>query len=333
MIKLSPKILTQLSNSKNLLAFSAGVDSTALFFILVSNDIKFDIAIVNHNLRDNSKKEIDYAKDLSCEFSKKIYIKDLYFNSNSNLESRARKLRYDFFESIILEHDYDTLITAHQLDDQLEWFFMQLSKGSGLLELLGMSDTNNRHIKNENFIIQKKYKLIRPLLEYSKKSLIEYLDNSNIKYFVDESNFDIKFKRNYFRKKFTNEFLSEFEDGVRRSFEYLKYDASLSPKLEVVKQLNKYIIYENQKNHTNKLIDRAFKEFGILLSKAQRDEIQRTKDCVIGSRVTIFFDNDFIHIAPYIKCVIPKKVREEYRLKRIPPKIRGYIYSIRGDKI
>ena len=57
--------LEKLLNSKNLLAFSAGVDSTALFFILLQNNINFDIAIVNYNIRKQSKEEVEYAQELA----------------------------------------------------------------------------------------------------------------------------------------------------------------------------------------------------------------------------------------------------------------------------
>ena len=61
-------------NQKNLLAFSAGVDSSALFFLLLENNIPFDIAIVNYNLRAQSKEEISYAKELSHTYKKEIFI-------------------------------------------------------------------------------------------------------------------------------------------------------------------------------------------------------------------------------------------------------------------
>ncbi|NLN13488.1 MAG: tRNA lysidine(34) synthetase TilS, partial [Arcobacter skirrowii] len=43
---------SEIKSSKNLLAFSAGVDSTALFFLLLNSNIPFDIAIVDYNIRE-----------------------------------------------------------------------------------------------------------------------------------------------------------------------------------------------------------------------------------------------------------------------------------------
>ena len=54
-----------IKNQKNLLAFSAGIDSSALFFLLLEQNIPFDIAIVNYNQREQSKEEVSYAKELA----------------------------------------------------------------------------------------------------------------------------------------------------------------------------------------------------------------------------------------------------------------------------
>ena len=59
-----------IKNQKNLLAFSAGVDSVALFFLLLEQNISFDIAIVDYNLRAQSKDEISYAKELAFKYNK-----------------------------------------------------------------------------------------------------------------------------------------------------------------------------------------------------------------------------------------------------------------------
>ena len=63
-------------SSNNLLAFSAGVDSTALFFWLVEKNIPFDIAIVNYHTRPTSDEEVAYAKELAEKFNKKITLKN-----------------------------------------------------------------------------------------------------------------------------------------------------------------------------------------------------------------------------------------------------------------
>ena len=201
-------------NQRNLLAFSAGVDSTALFFLLLEQNISFDIAIVDYNLRVQSKEEISYAKELSLKYNKTIFLKNVTLENTSNFEKTARDVRYKFFEEIILENSYENLITAHQLNDKLEWFFMQLSKGAGLVELIGFNEFEQK----EN------YKIYKPLLNITKDELENYLNENNHKYFIDKSNFDEKYKRNYFRHNFSNKFLEEFSKGVKKSYEYLQND-------------------------------------------------------------------------------------------------------------
>ena len=154
-----------IKNQKNLLAFSAGIDSSALFFLLLEKDIPFDIAIVNYNLRAQSKDEVSYAKELAIKYSKNIYLKDVTLDANSNFEKNARDIRYAFFEEIINEYSYENLITAHQLNDKLEWFMMQITKGAGLVELIGFNVFEHK----EN------YSIYKPLLQVTKEELQNYL--------------------------------------------------------------------------------------------------------------------------------------------------------------
>ena len=99
---------SRIKNSKNLLAFSGGVDSSALFFLLLNHKIDFDIAIVNYNTREQSKDEIEYALNLAKEYKKEIFIKDVKLENSSNFEKNARDIRYIFFEQIIKETTLDT---------------------------------------------------------------------------------------------------------------------------------------------------------------------------------------------------------------------------------
>ena len=89
---------SRIKNNKNLLAFSGGVDSSALFFLLLNHKIDFDIAIVNYNTREQSKDEIEYASFLAKKYDKKIFIKDIKLETSSNFEKNARDTRYIFIE-------------------------------------------------------------------------------------------------------------------------------------------------------------------------------------------------------------------------------------------
>ncbi len=312
--------IPKINTSKNLLAFSAGVDSTALFFILLENSISFDIAIVNYNLREESKQEVEYAKKLAFKYNKKIFVQETKLSKNSNFEKKARDIRYSFFEQIIKENSYETLITAHQLNDKLEWFLMQLSKGAGLVELLGFNIWEER----EN------YKIFKPLLDITKKSLEEYLNDKKHKYFIDKTNFDEEYRRNYFRKNFSNRLLEEFEDGIKKSFSYLQEDLnSLNIDTKPILATKKLTIYKSISNNNLdiRVIDKDLKKRGFLLSYAQREEIVRVKELVISAKIAISYTKDFIFIAPYIKKSMPKEFKESCRLNKIPKNIRAYIFN------
>ena len=309
-----------IKNQKNLLAFSAGVDSTALFFLLLEQNIPFDIAIVDYNLRVQSKDEISYAKELALKYNKQIFIKDIKLENNSNFEKTARDIRYSFFEKIISENSYENLITAHQLNDKLEWFMMQLSKGAGLVELIGFNEFEEK----EN------YKIYKPLLNITKDELENYLKTNHHKYFIDESNFDEKYKRNYFRHSFSNQFLENFSDGVKKSFDYLQNDLnSLNIQYKPIKQIKDLEIFLNQNddNLNIRTIDLSLKRRGILLSSAQRNEILKQKKITISHKINISILEDYIWIAPNCSEIMDKKFKELCRKNSIPRNMRSYIFK------
>ncbi len=308
-----------IKESKNLLAFSAGIDSSALFFLLVEENIPFDIAIVDYNLREQSKEEVAYAKDLAKKYNKKIYIKEVIL-SGSNFEKKARDIRYNFFEELIKEHNYTTLITAHQLNDKLEWFLMQFSKGAGLSELIGFNTWEEKEV----------YKIFKPLLNITKDELENYLKTNKLKYFIDETNIDIKYKRNYFRHNFSDKFVNEFKDGVINSFEYLQEDInSLCINNKHLQKIDELEIYKNlnDDNLNIRVIDKSLKRRGFILSKASRKEILKQKEIIVSHKIAVSITDKYIFICPNSKIIMDKKFKEKCRVKKIPKNIRFYLYE------
>ncbi|WP_122893934.1 tRNA lysidine(34) synthetase TilS [Arcobacter peruensis] len=304
--------------SKNLLAFSAGIDSSALFFLLLEKDIDFDIAIVNYNTRVESKEELQYAKDLAKKYNKKIFCKEVELQSKSNFEKTARDIRYSFFKEIIQNNNYEILITAHQLNDKLEWFLMQLSKGAGLIELIGFNE----------FEIKDTYKIYKPLLTISKEELENYLKKRDIKYFIDSSNSDEKYKRNYFRHNFSDRFLDEYKDGIINSFNYLQEDIkSLNFKNKAIIEIEELEVFKNldDDNLNIRVIDLSLKKRGVLLSKAQRKEILKQKSIVISNKISITIEDDYIWVCPKSLKTMDKKFKEKCRILKIPKNIRAYV--------
>jgi len=310
--------ISHLKEKKNLLAFSAGVDSSALFFLLLEHGIKFDIALVNYGTRETSDKEEIHAKALAKEH--KLYCHNIKAPSfDTHFEKQARDFRYEFFESLITIEGYDTLITAHQLNDQLEWLLMRLTKGAGLSELIGLEETSQR----EN------YTLVRPLLKYSKEELLYYLKEKKHPYFEDESNRDEKYERNLFRKKFSDPLMKNYKEGIKRSFNYLKYDKNqLEETFEpIFSQKKLRIIQLHTPSAKVKATDLTLKELGYLLSASQRQEIEKETSLVIGGIWAVELQDDILYIAPYITTDMPKKFKEVCRVNSIPNKVRPYMYQ------
>ncbi|MEA3492487.1 MAG: tRNA lysidine(34) synthetase TilS [Campylobacterota bacterium] len=317
------QLYEQLTKRKNLLAFSAGIDSSALLFMLLEKSIHFDIALVNYGTRAESDREEAHAKILAKEYGIKAYTTKAP-QWRSHFESNARRFRYDFFEELISRYRYDTLITAHQLNDQLEWFLMRLTRGAGVSELIGLEPVTIRETKTGE-----SYRLIRPLLDKTKDELLDYLERSSHPYFIDESNQDKRFERNRFREEFSDQLLAEYHHGIKRSFAYLHEEKErLQSGIELI--FSRYELrvlkLENPKLRA-KAADLILKELGYLLSADQRSEIDQKDSIVIGGKWAIAYQEQRLYIAPYLTTSMPKIFRELCRVSSLPIKIRPYCYE------
>lgn len=323
-LSLEPKILAHLKQNKNLLAFSGGVDSSALFFLLLERGVVFDIAIVDYATRQESKDEVAYAKELAQKHNLTCYVHQAA-KIEKNFEAKAREMRYAFFEDLVAKHNYQNLLTAHHLGDRLEWFLMQLSKGAGLLELVGM----------QTFEPKNGYTLIRPLLGFSKDELKDYLDSSFLKYFIDSTNSDEKYRRNYFRNNFSNPLLKEFLGGIKRSFEYMQEDRELLLDKDVKIEHIEDFTYIEAKPFTRQgiyHIDKQLKTRGFMLSFTQKEQLKHKASVQIARQLIVNQDKrGFIFIVPYkrVKPPLPKEFKEECRVLKLEPSIRYYLYENR----
>ncbi len=328
--QIPPKVdnlLKYLQQSKNLLAFSGGIDSTALLYLLLKFEIPFDIAIIDYNLREQSKQEVSHAKELAYAYSKTIYIKEFHTqDANKFNQKLGRDFRYEFFNNIIKKHSYNNLLLAHQLDDKLEWFLMQISKGAGIYE----SANINIHTSTSYGYI------IRPLLKTPKAKLQQYLKDNNLKYFVDNSNYCDKYKRNYFRKHF-NSFLfaNKYHRGLNKSFEYFSRD--FSSLINNAKAIFEYqckdealVIYKKfvSPEFNMRIIDKELKKRRIIISSKTKKEIIKQQNIVIRVTISVSIDDKYIWICPNTKDVcMDKKFKELCRLNNIPKNTRAFLYQ------
>ena len=308
-----------ITTTKNLLAFSGGVDSTALFFLLTEHNIPFDICIVNYHQREQSELEVVYAREIASAYGKVCFVED--YSSDTFSEKDARDFRYEVFLSIIKKYHYQSLITAHQLNDKFEWFLMQLSKGAGLMELIGLQKVEKR----ENFT------LYRPLLENTKEELLEYLERNNLHYFIDETNKDTKYKRNFFRKEFSDKFIHLYQEGLKKSFHYLEKDIQslmIDFKKFEFEELTILKFVTLDENIMIRAIDKELKKRGIVISQKTREEIISKKSLVVSHTIAIEIRENFVWIAPMRESIMDKKFKEKCRIAKVPKYIRPYLFQL-----
>ena len=321
MQSLNLDFISELKSKKNLLAFSSGGDSTALFFALLFLKIPFDIAIVNYHKRKQASLEISRARNLAFFYQKKCFIRDST-TITQNFEAKARNIRYDFFKEIITKYDYKNLLLAHHLNDSFEWFLMQFCKGTSM-EFMSIPPKANARFKDKN------YHILRPLWKISKKEILDFLHKNNLFYFEDFSNDDESYKRNFFRKNFSNALIKKYQSGITFSLELLNKN-----NIEI-KDLGGFYIFNND----NALIkiSKACKNLGLLLSKNQKlycEKLLERKEfsSAFSGKISIEKMENKIFIAPLKTKILDKKEKEFYRIHKIPQKIRKFFSTKNIDK-
>lgn len=176
---------------KIIVGVSGGPDSVCLLDILVKlakkRNFKILIAHVNYGLRgEDSDKDEFFVRELAKKHSLKIEILNVKKKGVKKIsESNLRNIRYDFFEKIRRENNFDLIAVAHNQDDQAETVLMRIIRGSGLMGLASMKPKNN--------------KIIRPLLGVSREEIMTYLKAQKIKFRLDKTNHENKFFRNKIR--------------------------------------------------------------------------------------------------------------------------------------
>jgi tRNA(Ile)-lysidine synthase len=181
-----------LNSSKTyLLACSGGLDSICLGELLTSASIPFEVAHMNFKLRGQESDE-DEAFVYQWANSKQaiIHIKHTDAKSYSlefgiSTQMAARELRYRWFEEIRSTRNLEGILLAHHQDDQIETIFLNLLRGTGIEGLYGMADRRGR--------------LIRPLLPFSRKNLEEFAKKNELTWREDSSNTKLDYKRNKLR--------------------------------------------------------------------------------------------------------------------------------------
>ena len=159
----------------------------------LNNNINLTVLSIDHGIRAESSKEIVWLEKIAKKNKINFYSTKLKKRINSsNTLSKARTLRYEALSKYCNKKKIKFLLTAHHLDDEIENFLMRLIRGSGVKGLSSLK-VKSRY-KNTKLI------LVRPLLEYSKKSLVAYLSEQKQVYINDRTNYNNKYDRSRIRK-------------------------------------------------------------------------------------------------------------------------------------
>lgn len=179
------------AEDKVLLAVSGGMDSVVMMHLFEQAGLSFGLAHCNFQLRGvESDKDEQFVKKLAA--SKKIPCFITSFATGEIAAARkesiqvvARELRYEWLEKIRREHHYHWIATAHHLNDAIETFLYNFSKGAGLRGLRGISPKNG--------------KIIRPLLFAQREEIEAFATTQGISFREDRSNATDKYARNKIR--------------------------------------------------------------------------------------------------------------------------------------
>lgn len=202
-------------NQKILLTVSGGIDSMVMAHLFKHSgiDTQIGIAHCNFGLRGNeSDADEKFVEQVAQSWKAEYFVKKFntrsYMTQNKmSVQVAARELRYRWFEELIRNTDFDFYATAHNFDDQMETFFINLLRGTGVSGLRGIQ------AKNGN--------CIRPLLFAPRKMIEQYASVHNIQFREDSSNI----KKNYLRNRIRHYVLpalenaeKEFRKGFQNTF-------------------------------------------------------------------------------------------------------------------
>lgn len=167
--------------------------------------------------------------------------------NNISVQMAARELRYKWFYELQLEKDFDFIATAHNLDDQIETFFINLTRGTGIRGLTGISEKNGI--------------LIRPLIQFTRDKIEAYANRHGIEWREDTSNLSIK----YIRNKFRHQIIPLMKD-MNPSFE-----KTMADNMDKLKQVQS-VYLKHIEERKGFILRRSGKQFIISINTLLREE-------------------------------------------------------------
>lgn len=251
---------------------SSGPDSMALIDMLLKIKNKYTLSLivahVNHNIRKESYDEAIYMREY-CEENNLIFeTMTIEEYGDDNFHNEARNIRYSFFEGLIRKYGANYLMTAHHGDDLIETILMRIVRGSNL----------NGYSGFKKIVDMDYYKIVRPLINYTKEELEIYNKVNNVKFFVDSSNSKDDYTRNRYRK-YILPFLKAEENNVHLKFQRFS---------ETLDDATKFINKEREK-----AMDRVLLADSIVIDKFREEDLFLQKE-ILYYLLSEFYHDDLI---------------------------------------
>ncbi|MBR4452508.1 MAG: tRNA lysidine(34) synthetase TilS [Clostridia bacterium] len=200
------------SGGRVIVALSGGSDSMALLHSLILLKDRFNITVeaahVNHCIRgESADRDEMFVRKVCGELGIKLHcmkadIPSMAKDKGMTLEQAGRIVRYDFFNSVCCG---GIIATAHNLNDRIETFLFNFTRGSTLRGLCSIPPVRDN--------------IVRPIIDCSKREILDFCDKNNIIYVTDETNSDTVYARNRIRHKVIPELLEinpSFESAALR---------------------------------------------------------------------------------------------------------------------
>ena len=238
MKKIENKILSAVKKNNMLsdgdtvvVAVSGGADSMCLlwFFNKFSSllDINIICAHVNHGIRgEEAVRDELFVKNFCSEHNiryecARFDVPALAKATGEGIEACGRRLRYEFFSSVA---ENAKIATAHNLNDSVETFIFNLSRGTGIKGLCGIPPVRDN--------------IIRPLSDCTRDEIESYLSEENISFVTDSTNLSDDYTRNRIRHNIIPvmcELNSGFYDAFSRCISSLRNtDCYISEQIDTI---------------------------------------------------------------------------------------------------
>ena len=177
--------------TRYVIAFSGGMDSSALLHALNAADLGVPIVAIHidHGLHADSRIWSEhcetFAKSLGAGYrGRQVSVRP---DTGKGLEAAAREARYAALYEELERGDW--LLSAHHRDDQAETLLINLVRGSGPAGIAGIGAIRRF---GPGW-------LVRPLLQVDRAALRAYADQHALHWVEDPSNDDQRFDRNFLR--------------------------------------------------------------------------------------------------------------------------------------